>query len=467
MTFSAQSNISGLTLGKLLKIMSKGAVYNQLSQAGAMWKQILVYKDGEAKGREHRYEVLTSYGPAAVQFTGYSNSAAFPEGQRSEIVEAIAQFKDFDLTLEYDLSLEDKSGAELVSYSRPLALEMNAKSMYTARLLSSSVMGDGSGVNGIVGSVSVSTANDKITVTLSTSNANADRSHPGWFELGDKYKFAAADSTAHNTINNTATSVAYWKVTRVDQDSAEIDFQPYSAAGALINITTATLGATDPTAADCLYRIGITPNDLTAISSNDWNTISEAFVGLPSLAANDGRLVNGLTMSGATAGTQRDVDGALLSRKDFQKVLSLVKRVTGGMTDDKELSYSKALMHDIVYDTLVEQAEANRQWFNVTDPSSGVSKIGHKQGKQFVEFDTDEHIPFQRIWILPDQKGPLAFVGHDFKDVKLGGSSQFLKPVAGTSQYYKQGMAFMSGAGCMYARHPAAIVQIKNFTLSS
>lgn len=466
MTYAAQNRVQDLTLGKLLKILSRGAVYPQLSSAGAMWKQIQVYNDGEAKGRESRYEVLTEYGAAAVQFTGYSSSAAFPEGQRATVVEAVGQFKDYDLTLEYDLSLEDKSGADLVAYSRPLALEMQAKSLVTARLLSAAVMGDGSGAIGVVGSVTISTS-DYIDVTLTVTSASADRSHPGWFEYGDKVKFATDAAVAHATINNTATDVAYWKVTAVNQDTSVVRFAPYSSAHALINITTATAGATAPTAADYIYRIGITPNDLTAISTNDYNTISQALVGLPSLAAADGRLVNGLTMSAQLGGTVRDAGGALLSKKDFQRVLSQAKRRTGGMTDEKALTYSTAWMHDIDYDTLVEQNEANRQWFNVTDPNSGVTKIGHQQGKGLVEFDVSEFVPFQRIWILPDQKGPLSFIGHDFKDVKLGGSSQFLKTSATSGQYLKQGQSFMSGSGCMMARHPAAIVQIKNFTLTA
>jgi len=466
MTFSAASNLSSLTLGKLLKILSKGAVYNQLSAASEAWEFVKKVTDADAEGREYRYEVMTSYGPAAVQATGYGPNAKYPIGQRSTVTEAIAQYKDFDMTIEYDLTLEDKAGAELISYAKPLAHELSAKTTVAGRISSAWLFGDGSGSIGVVSTVTASTSLDTITVVLSTSSANAGKSHIGWFEFNDKVKFAAQAGTAHATINNTATAVSYWLVTDVDQDTDTATLKPYDSTGTAIDITTATLGATDPTAADSIYRFQTTPNDLTAISTNDYNTLSEVMVGLESLGASDGRVVNGLTMSGVTAGTQKDCGAALLSADLFNSVLLKGMRRTGGLTDGKKITFSRAWMHDRVLRVALQQAEANRQFFNVQDVNTGVSTVGHKFRKMMINFDSCEFVPVPRVWLLPDVKGPVEFSGRDYKDVTLGsGKGLFLKP-AGDGQYYKQGQKFMSGSGVLAARHPAALLSLTNFTIS-
>jgi hypothetical protein len=465
MTYAAFGGISSLDLYKLTKIVSKGMVYPQLPAASAIWKKILSNTSGDAKGREQRFEVLTGRGPASFQFSAFNGD--FPTFQASDVTEGTVNWKDFDVSIAYDLSLQDKTGEDLVAYAQPYILEMEQKGLSVARSLSAAAMGDGSGVIGVVSSVTASTSTDKLTVVLSTTTANADRSHPGWFEVKDLVKFATTAGTAHSNINNSGTAVTSWRVTSVDQDASTIVMQALDSTGAVIDITTATLGATDPTAADVIYRKGTTANDLTAISTNDYNSISQVFAGLASLTASDGRVVNGLTMSDSLAGSRRSASGNLLTPKDFQKLLSNLKRRTGGVSGDKALTYSEALMHDVVYDVMVEQAEANRTWYNVTDPSTGVSKIGHRHGKTFVEFSPDEFIPFQRIYVLPDQKGPISFLGHDLKQVKVGSASEFLKPSTSGGNYSKTAMSFMSGSGALMTPHPASLGVIENYSLTT
>lgn len=463
MTFAAFAGMTDLDLYQLTKIVSKGMVYPQLATQSAIWKKVLAKTAGDAEGREQRFEVLVGRGPASVQFSDFAGN--FPTAQRARVTEGVVNWKDYDAAISYDLSLQNKTGADLVSYARPYVLEMEAKGVAIARILSAAACGDGSGVIGVVASATANATTNRLTVVLSTTHANADRSHAGWFEEDDYVRFNTAAGVLHGTINNTATTVVNWKVYSVDVDTATIQFQPLDAAGDAIDITTATLGATDPTAADCIYRIGTAANDLGG-TITDYNAISRVFAGLPSLSAADGRVVNGLTMSGVLAGTQNSAAGALLSPQNFQKALSLAKRRTSGKTADKELTYSEAMMHDIVYDVMVEQQEANRTWFNVTDPSTGVSKIGHRHNKTFVEFTQDEFIPLQRVYILPDQKGPLSFIGHDMKQVKVGNTSEFLQPSASGANYQKTAMTFMSGSGALMAQHPAALIQINNFALS-
>ncbi len=468
MTFSAASNLSSLTLGKLLKILSKGAVYNQLSAASEAWDFVKKVTDADAEGREYRYEVMTSYGPAAVQATGYGPNAKFPIGQRSTVTEAIAQYKDFDMTIEYDLTLEDKAGSELISYAKPLAHELSAKTTVAGRISSAWLFGDGSGAIGLIatGGAVLSTATDDMTITLSIVSSAAGRSHIGWFEYNDKIKFASAAGVSLNTTNNAGSTVAYWLVTDVNQDTDVAVLVPYDSTGTAIPITILTVGATDPTSGSYAYRFQTTANDLSAISTNDYNTLSEVMVGLESLGASDGRKVNGLTMSGVTAGTQKDCDGALLSADLFNSVLLKGMRRTGGLTDGKKITFSRAWMHDRVLRVALQQAEANRQFFNVQDVNTGVSTVGHKFRKMMINFDSCEFVPVPRVWLLPDVKGPVEFSGRDYRDVTLGsGKGLFLKP-AGDGQYYKQGQKFMSGSGVLAARHPAALLSLTNFSIS-
>jgi hypothetical protein len=463
MAFAAASSLESLDLGKLLKILQDGMVYNQLSTASEMWKHILQKKTKSDDGRKLAYEIMTAYGPSAVQFTGFSASAMFPGGQKSTLVDAAAIYKDIDLTVEYDLSLEKRSGSNLLSYARPLAHEMEAKGYAAARMLSGAVIGDGSGVIGIVGTPSVSSG--KLKLTISKASADAGKSHVGWFQEGDKIKIAdpnTGTSAAEKVkINNNTDTISYYLVDSVDVDNDHIIAVPYTSADAAVTVTSVS-GTTDPEASDIILRWGITIQDLDAVSTNDYNTLSEAFVGLESLCANDGRKVNGITMSGATAGSRKDLNGALLNSKDFQALMSLLKRRCGA----GKYKYSKAFMHDSVLDAMVELANADKQFFNVIDFTTGARKIGHQHGKDFIEFISDEFIPKARVYVMPDEKGPVEFVGRDFEQVKIGGQAEFLKGGSTAGRYAKQGQKFMSASGCLLSRHPAAVGVIEDFIVS-
>ena len=83
----------------------------------------------------------------------------------------------------------------------------------------------------------------------------------------------------------------------------------------------------------------------------------------------------------------------------------------------------------------------------------------------FIDFDSCEFVPLKRIWILPDQKGPIEFAGRDYSDVNVGGNNIFLKG-SSTGAYYKQGQKFLSGSGVLAARHPAALNCLENFIIA-
>jgi hypothetical protein len=222
MVASAVNNQSNLDLGNLLKILSEGAVYNQLSTASELWKHILKKKAREDSGRELRYEIMTDYGPSAVQFSGYSSTSAFPAGAKSSLTEATAQYKDIDLTVEYDLTLEKRTGNELLQYARPLAHEMDAKGIVASRILSAAIPGDGSGAIGIISVIPATDTANALTITLNTASSNAGRSHVGWFEIGDIIKCAATAGTARTLVDAAAGTPDTAQVTSVDVENNTI-----------------------------------------------------------------------------------------------------------------------------------------------------------------------------------------------------------------------------------------------------
>lgn len=455
MTFSAQAAVGSLDLGKLLKILQDGMVYNQLSTASEMWKHILQKKTKADDGREYRYEIMTAYGPSAVQFGAHSSSSMFPAGQKSTLVEAAAIYKDIDLTIEYDLTLEKRSGSNLLAYAKPLAHEMEAKGYAAARMLSGACLGDGSGAIGLISAIdAVDTAN-VIYITLATTSSTNSRSHIGWFQTGDIIKFASAAGAAHALVDASAGNPTTAMVVSVDVENNKVGISKAPTDSAELAEDGAVV------AGDYIYRTGITPQDLSAISTNDYNTLSEAFVGLESLSANDGRKVNGITMSGVSGGSRKDLNGALLNSKDFQSLMSMIKRNTGG-----KYKYSKAFMHDQVLDAMVELANADKQFFNVIDFTTGARKIGHQHGKDFLEFIADEFVPKKRVIVLPDDKGCVEFIGRDFEQVKINGQSEFLKGGSTAGRYAKQGQKFMSASGCLVSKHPASLGVLEDFVIS-
>jgi hypothetical protein len=461
MAFTAAGNVSALTLGNLLKIYSTNGIYSNLSDASEIWKYFMKQKAGQASGRQLQYMLRTSFGPASVQSLPADSSGDYPLGQRSGLSEGIAQYKEFGLTVNIPRNLLNKTGAELLQYAEPVTEELDSKAIAAARVMSLEMLGDGSGVIGVCSTFAVDTTLNTLTAQLSLTSANAERSHVGWFMEDDKIKFATTAGVAHATTNNAGSTPAYWKVISRDEDLDKIVFKAYTVNDALIPLTTATVGATDPASGDLCYRIGTTANDTTAISTNDYNTLSECLVGLPSLVADDGRKVNGITMTGAVSGSKRDSGGAAIDSSDFQKVLSKAKRRVGR----NRYKYKNAWMYDTVYDALVESRETDRRFQSVDDGARGVKKLGYQHGNDFVEFCPDEFISKQRVWILPESKDVLQFYGKDFETVEPNPGQKFhLKTSSTGAGHARQMNTYMEGSAVVICRHPAAIAWIANFT---
>lgn len=473
MTVSSQAQLQNMTLGNLTKRLAADSVYPQLNMLCPMWDNVVKLPNPtKGKGREYEFNVMTALGLGAIQATGFSDSSKFPKGHRSKNQLGMAQYKDYDYTVIYDLAIENKTGSSLIAYASPLVQEMANKSAGAGMVMSIDMQGDGSGAIGLVLTSAASTSTDHVTIVLSTVSAYNDRSHIGWFLEEDKVKFAAADSTAHATINNTATAVDHYAVISANHKTNTLILEPRTAAGAAIAISSATIGATDPSVGDYIYRYGTTPNDLTsydaANTATDANALSEVMVGLGALTAIDGRKVNGLLMTGALGASTLDCEGAVLSSHWFNEAFGLANRRTGGFSNGKPLVYNTAWMHDITRTACRDMAEANRSFFNVKDVSTGVAKTGHQEEECFVHFRATPYMPKARIRILPEVKGakegPIEFAGQDFAEQNP--KSNQLVP-AGDGQHYKQGVKYFSGSSTMVGKHAASIISLSGFTIGS
>lgn len=453
---AAATNITNLDIGKYLKIYSTNGVYNNLPDNSDMWEYIKKLKVAKPEGRQVNYNLRTAYGMAAAQFLDVGTVGAYPGASRSQLLEATAYFKDFGVTIDVPRTLLNKSGSELARYGEPLAEELDAKGTAIARMLSASLFADGTTVVGIVGAApSVSTADDTITITLSTSDANQGRSHIGWIEEGDRLVFAASDGTVQSTINNTATTVSYWQVQSVDEINDTCVLKPYDSSDAVINITTATLGASDPANGDLMYRNSGIRGDLSG-SISDYSTISAGWPGLESLGADDGRVVHGITMSGATSGSVYDAGGAAIDAQHFQVALSTGKRRVG----KSKYKYDKAFMFDTAYDAMIESRETDRRFHSVEDGARGTPQLAYRHGKSNVVFETDEFCPKKRIWMVP--KEILHFRGTDMDFVEPNPGQKFhLKP--NSSGHDRSVRAYMEGTGLLFCVHPAGLISIQNF----
>lgn len=450
MTFAATSNLSDLQLGEYLKIVSKSGVYNNLSEDSSIWELVKKMKKGPAEGRELRYLLRTAYGAAAANFVAVSGGA-YPSAQQATIDEATALFKDYALTLEVQRTLIEKAISDFSRYGEPLAEEIRSKTISLSRQLSAALYADGTGILAQAADAG-SVVSDKTVFNVSTSSSA--KGFIGWVEIGDKVLVKNSDGTAAAPTVSSGT-FSYYIVSDKDRIAGTITLTAYLTTDAVGTVT-----ATGVTSGDYLIKSSSLAQDWAAISTNDYNTMSYYFPGLESLAAADGRKVNGITMSGAVKGTHRDVSGQPLDSSDFQKLMSLIKLSVGA----NRYKYTKAMMAWESLDALIESRETDRRFQSIKDTDKGVESMGYVHGKDRIVFEADEFCPMQRIWVLP-QGDAVQFYGEDFKFVEAQAGQKFmLKP--NSSGHDRAVRAYMEGSGTLVCVHPASVGSIRNFTIS-
>jgi hypothetical protein len=452
----AASKVSDLTLGKFLKIVSQGAVYNNLSEDSAMWDYIKKKRKGDSEGRQLQFLLRSTYGASAAAFVP-ADGGDYPTASQGGINEGITQYKDFALTIEVERTLIAKALSDMSRYGEPLAEEMRAKTIAMSRILSASVYQDGSGIIGKVLSTGT-IADGELPVNLDHDDG---KSFVGWFELGDKIVCTNDAGTLQATTVSAGT-VAYYVVENKDRANAQITIGAYDASDAKLTIT----AANDIGAADWFYRKGIYDDTGTIHPGSfalgtDLNTLSSNWVGLEGLTLTDGQKVNDIDLSGALGGTRIDVDNQPIDSKNFQNVLSqLMIKVGQG-----RYKYDSAMMAWESYDALVESRETDRRFNSIQDNKRGVAQLGYVHAKNTIIFEPDEFCPSKKIYIPPNAD-VLQFRGSDFDYVRPDGGSKFFLANASSGQgHARRVRAYMEGQGALMCIHPAAIGVLTNFTV--
>lgn len=457
MAFASTELLTDIDIHKFLKIYQMDGFTRNLSENSEMWNHIQQLKEMDAMARQTKFLLIDQLGYSGVQALPADGSGNYPTAARSNLIEPVVNYKEWGWTVDVPRVLENKTGADLIQYAKPLATELDNKQIAFARLKCVEIQGDGSGAIGLL-SAAASYAANEVTITISHASADAGRSFVRWFHEGDVVKIASPAGVARLAANAGGNLVSQLQVVDIDESARTVTLSGFAATD---NDTTIT-GVGTIASGDYVYRIGTTPNDLTAISTNDYDTLSEVMVGLESLTANDGRGLFGITMTGSTKGTRKDLNGAVIDSKHFQQLLSELKRKAG----KGRYSYDTAFMADETYDSLVESREADRRFHSIEDTDRGVKGIGYVHGRDKVEFVPDEFCHAQRIWVLPTGKEALCFIGKDAQQVAPNGNDPFRLSISG-GNYSRTMETNFEQCGVLISKHFRALGCILDFTVSS
>ena len=455
----AWTNIDNLALGKFLRIVFSDGVRTQISEDYRDWEFIERVRKGGPAGREQRFMFQTALGAAGVQYAnpGTSNSA-FPTAQQITVAEYIAKMKEIRSTVEIEYNMWDRARKDPDTYAEPLMLEIKSKASAAKRRLAADLYGDGTGILGSVADVSASVTLAAPTV-ITLDNLDASRGGVGFFEYGDKVQFYDVDGTEH-ALADGGVSADYGLVVAKNRANNTVSIDWYDSSDNKLTID----GLGTVTDTDVLIREPqITKPDVSG-AVTDYNLETEVFAGLESLAASDGRVVHGITMSGAAAGSAYDCSAAAIDVSHIQAAMSEVKvRVGAG-----QYSWNGMVMAPETNNSLVESREVDRRFTTVADNKRGVNKFVYVHETDNLEVISSEFVPKKRIWIMPQEKSGqnvLEFHGSNFESVKPGGAGSefFLKP-SGDGGHLAMINSYMQAYICLICKHPAAIMKIHNFT---
>lgn len=418
-------------------------------------------KVGSSLARELRFALQSSLGAAAIQYRnpGTSNRS-FPDAQQISQAEYTAKFKEINATLELEYNLWDRARQSPEKYAEPLALEVDSKASAAKRRLCADLYGDGTGVVGTIASAAVTSPNsDELTFTLNTTS-NTARGHVGFFEFGDILLLkATAGGASALAVTTTGTTPAFWKVIAKDRELGTVTLQGLTAA--LASAGTISAVGTQPTAGDVFYRYG-QPTIPNLGSIADYGTATEVIAGLESLVANDNRVIHGITMFGAFAGTRQDCKGNPIDVKFIQKVMDKAKVNVG----QDRYRWKIMEMAPETHASLIESRETDRRFQTVEDNKRGVKFFAYMHGNDVLECASSEYCPPKRVYIFPETKAGekvLEYHGSDFATVKGPGMADWhLKPGSGGG-YVNSMQSFLQAVGVMIAKHPAAVAVVENF----
>lgn len=432
-----------LPLGLLIQIAFSNGIRNQISTDYRDYEMVKRAKVANSLARELRFMFQTSLGPAAIQYANPGTaSRSFPGSQNVSLQEYAAVLKEIDATIEVDYGTFDRARKNPEKYGEPIQIEVESKLSAAKRRMAADLYGDGTGVIGtILSSTALGGAGQTITVTLNT----AGRGHVGFFEYND---LLVAKTTAGAASATAITSV--WSVESKNRDTNQVVLRHISGTAAA------------PSAAEVLYRAG-QPTFPNLGSIADYGTATQVIAGLESLAAWDGRVIHGITMSGATAATRYDAGGNPLDVKHIQKLMSAVKLAVG----QDRYRWKMLTMAPESHSTLIESRETDRRFQTIDDNKRGVKFFAYVHGNDVLECNESEFVPQNKIYCLPETKAGekvLEFHGSDFETVKGQDMTDFHLKVDGG--YRNSMVSYLNAKGVLICKHPASIGVIDGFTNS-
>jgi hypothetical protein len=416
-------------------------------------------RQGDPDGRELRFMLQRSLGPAAIQYRAAGSAGVFPTAQQISVTEHSAIYKEINSTIELEYNLWDRARRSPSKYAEPLALEIQSKTTAAKRRLAADLYGDGTGAVAEVASVASAASAGVITIRLpDVSGAGSTKSagHVGFCEYGDLLVLASNTGTVQ--IGNTVGGVYALRVKDRSRRANTVTLEAVDANGTVVTTADAAINAA-ASAGDHLYRVGQpTVPDRTAIT--DYATATEVMAGLKSLAAADGRTVHGVQMSGTTAGTVLDAAAAPMDTSLIEEVMNTVKVQVG----QSAYKWKMMSMAPEQHAKLVASREADRRFITKDDAVRGIKVFGYQHGNDFLESYTSEYIGVNEVYMLPEATGGnkvLEFHGTDFEPVKMGGMGEFhLKPSA-SGGFERKIASFMQALVCLVCKHPASIAKIE------
>jgi hypothetical protein len=451
------SNITSQNLGTLLYIVFSEGVRSQLSQDYREFEYMKQQRVSDPNGREHRFQFQRSYGPAAIQYRNPNFTSAFPTAQQISISENTAVFKEINGTIEIEQNMWKRAMMSPAKYAEPLALEIQSKNIASKRRLAADFWGEGLGVVGTASTVTDTTgANGYATVVLNTSDTA--KGFVGFFEFGDLLLAKTQAGAAQTAPTVTGTFYA-WRVKARTRKTDTVQLEAVDSSGTVLALTASNIAATN-----VFYRVGQpTIPDLTA-SIADYGTATEVIPGLEALIRADGGVCHGITLSGASAGTVLDWSGNPIDVSAVQEGMDTVKVNVGqGVYNWKMLA-----MAPETHSSFIESRETDRRFQTVEDNKRGVKFFAYVHGNDVLECYTSEFCPKKRVYALPEAKaGQKVLESHmtDFTSVSAKGGDEFmLKPASGGG-HERRIVSYLEAYGTFLCKHPAAVLQIRNFTV--
>lgn len=431
-----------------------------MSESYPEWEQIKRWRVGNTQARELRFMLQTSYGPAAIQYRNPGTTGrAFPTAQQSTTNEYTAKFKEIDATIELEYNLYDRALSSPEKYAEPLALEIQNKTIGSRRRTACDWYGDGTGVIGEVASNSDAEINTsgKYQVTVTLEEGDAARGGIGSFEFGDLLLAKQAGGSAR-TPTGGSNFYAY-KVYKKNRKAGTVVLKLVDSSGAAVSGYTASSLADG----DFFYRVGQPTFPDLSTTVADYGLATEVPAGLESLTAADGRVVHGITMEGATAGTVLDQSADPLDARMIQEAMDTVKVNVG----PDQYRWAKMCMSPENHAKLINSRETDRRFVEVTDAKRGTRAFAFVHGNDTVEAYSSEFVKKQRILGIPEMKSGkkvLEYYGSDYKPVKMPGQGEFqLKPASGGG-HVNMVVSYLHGILVYICKHPASVWTLRNFT---